>query len=250
MVVAALSTTGRGRSLLADLGEFRRRLIRVLIVLAAATAAGLGFAGRALAFLMHPVEELVYLAPAEAMMTHFRLAFALGMAATLPFALVNAAAFAGRRLARRVRRQLYWYLALGMVLFVSGAAFSFFIVMPTVLRFFLSFASPKIKPLLGLGNYVAFVFGLVIPFGLVFQLPLTIAALARVGVLSPTALASQRRFAVLAIFVLAALLTPPDVVSQLMMAGPLLVLYELGVLLARLAWRGRAAQLARESAGR
>jgi sec-independent protein translocase protein TatC len=245
-----LSRPSGGRTLLADIGEFRRRLIRVLIVLAVATATGLFFAGRVLAFLMRPVGELVYLAPAEAMMTHFRLAFTLGMGVTLPFALVNAAAFAGRRLGRGPRRQLYFVLALGMVLFLCGAAFAFFMVIPAVLRFFLSFASPKIKPLLGLGNYVAFVFGLVIPFGLVFQLPLTIAALARVGILSPAVLAAQRRFAILLIFILAAFLTPPDVVSQLMMAGPLLVLYEFGVLLAKLAWRGRAARAAREAAGR
>ncbi|MDP2872626.1 MAG: twin-arginine translocase subunit TatC [Bacillota bacterium] len=235
-------TQDGGRRLLADLGELRRRVIRVLFVLAATTAAGLAFAGRLLAVLMRPVGELVYLAPAEAMMTHFRLAFATGVAVTLPFTLVNAAAFAGRRLPRRTRLKLYLLLLLGLFLFVAGATFAFFFVVPTVLAFFLSFASPKIRPLLGLANYTAFVFGLVIPFGLVFQLPLTIAALARVGVLSPAALARQRRFAIVIIFFLAALLTPPDVVSQLMMAGPLLVLFEVGVLLAKLAWRGRAAR--------
>lgn len=248
--MAPLARKAKERTLLGDIGEFRRRLIRVLIVLAAATVLGLFFAARVLAFMMLPVGELVYLAPAEAMMTHFRLAFALGIAATLPFALVNAAAFAGRRLARGLRRQLYFVLVLGLLLFLCGAAFAFFLVIPAVLRFFLSFASPKIRPMLGLANYIGFVFGLVIPFGLVFQLPLTMAALARVGVLSPAVLAAQRRFAIVIIFILAAFLTPPDAVSQVMMAGPLLVLYELGVVLAKLAWRGRVARAAREAVGR
>lgn len=128
-------------------------------------------------------------------------------------------------------------LLIGLLLFIFGSAFAAIVVVPSVLAFFLSFASDKVKPMLDLGNYVSFVFGIVIPFGLVFQLPLTMAALARVGVLAPASLAKHRRVAIVVIFIVAAVLTPPDVISQLMMAGPLLVLYELGVILAKVAWR-------------
>lgn len=238
---------GRGHRLLTDLNEVRTRVIRALIVLAAATALAFAYSQRLLQFVIQPVGELIYLAPSEALMVHFRLALMAGIVVALPYFLASAAAFAGRRVKRRTRLQLYLVLLTGFALFILGSGFAATVVVPSVLAFFMSFASDKVKPMLDLGNYVGFVFGIVIPFGLVFQLPLTMAALARVGLLSPATLARNRRVAILVIFVLAAVLTPPDVVSQLMMAGPLLVLYELGVLLGRLAWRAHTRAAARGS---
>jgi sec-independent protein translocase protein TatC len=177
-------------------------------------------------------------------MVHVRIAFATGFVVALPYALATLAVFAGRRIGKTSRRQLYLILSLGVLLFASGTAFAATVVVPGVLSFFMSFASDRVRPLLALGNYVAFIFATVVPFGLVFQLPLTIAALARFGVLSPQVLARNRRFVILIIFILAAVLTPPDVVSQLLMAAPLMVLFEVGVLLARVAWRSRRSETA------
>jgi len=227
----------RPRALLADISEVRRRIIGVLYVLGLGTGAGFLLAAPLLQAITRPAGELIYLAPAEALMTHLRLAFSTGLAASLPVALVNVGIFAGRRLPRRTRRRLWSILLLSLVLFLAGAAFAFFLVLPTVLRFFLSFATPKIRPLFALSRYISFVYGLVVPFGLVFQLPLMIAALAGIGILSPAALARSRRVSIVLVFVVSALLTPPDVVSQMMMAVPMLLLFELGVVLARIAWR-------------
>lgn len=239
----------RTGGLLADIGEFRGRLIRALLVLAAGTALGFLYSPKLIELMLRPVGELIYLAPSEAFMVHIRVALATGIVITLPYALASLAAFAGRRVARPLRRQLYIVLAAGLLLFAGGTVFAATVVVPGVLAFFLSFASDKVRPLLNLGHYIGFVFGTVVPFGLIFQLPLTIAALARVGILSPRVLAQNRRYVILLIFVLAAILTPPDAVSQLLMAGPLLVLFEIGILLARLAWRTRAAQRSNAGAG-
>jgi sec-independent protein translocase protein TatC len=238
--VAETSTrASRASSLLADLGEARRRLLWVAAVLGLGTAAGFVLSPTLFSLLTAPAGSLVYLAPAEALLSKLRLALAAGGTLALPAALVNVAAFAGHRLPGRVRRGLYFCLALSFGLFAGGLAFALRVVLPMVLRFFLSFQTERIRPLLALGQYVDFVFGLVIPFGLIFQLPLLLAALARFGLLRPDVLSRQRRMAILVIFIVAAVLTPPDVVSQIMMALPMLVLYELGVLLARLAWRER-----------
>ena len=158
---------------------------------------------------------------------------------------------AGRGLRWGRKLSLWLVVLLSVALFVGGVVFAYAIVLPTVLTFLMSFASEHIRPLLALERYVAFVFGLVVPFGLVFQLPLTMAALARLGVVAPQTMAGFRRVAILAIFVLSALMTPPDLVSQLLMAGPMLVLYEFGLLLARVTWRSRrvAAEHNGEAAG-
>ncbi len=235
---------GRGHRLLKDLDELRTRIIRALLVLVASTVVAFYFSPRILQIVIQPVGELIYLAPSEGLMVHFHLALMTATVTALPYALASAAAFAGRRVGRRARWQLYFILFAGLGLFALGSVFAAAVVVPSILAFFMSFASDKVQPMLDLGNYVSFVFGIVVPFGLVFQLPLTMAALARTGVLAPATLARQRRVAILIIFILAAILTPPDVISQLLMSGPLLILYELGVLLARLAWRAhrRAAE--------
>jgi sec-independent protein translocase protein TatC len=227
--------------LLARIRSFRTGLIRVILVLAGGSVLGFMLTQQLLNLVTVGVDELIYLAPAEAFMVHLRLAFSFGVAVSLPFAIVYLALAAGRGLPWRRKLSLWLVLLLSLALFVTGIVFAYAVVLPTVLAFLLSFATEQIQPLFALEAYVAFVLGLVVPFGLVFQLPLTMAALARLGVVAPRTMASFRRMAILAIFVLSAVLTPPDLVSQLLMAGPMMVLYEMGLLLARVAWRSRGA---------
>ena len=238
-MVKAKSRFGDGQELLTRIREARIRLIRVIVVLALACAAGLALAPWLLRIVTAGAGELIYLAPAEAFMVHLRLAVAFGLLIAIPFAIANVILFAGRGLPWRRRLSLWSVVLLGLVFFAGGIMFAYLVVLPSVLTFLLSFASDKVQPLLALEGYVAFVFGLVVPFGLVFQLPLSMAALARLGIVSPQMLRAFRRYAIVAIFALSAILTPPDVVSQLLMAGPMLVLYEIGALLARVAWRAR-----------
>lgn len=237
--------------LLDRIKSFRAGLIRAILVLAAGSVVGFLLADELLELVTVGVDDLIYLAPAEAFMVHLRLAFAFGVAVCLPYVIAATALAAGRGLRWGRKLSLWLVVLLSVALFVGGVVFAYAIVLPTVLTFLMSFASEHIRPLLALERYVAFVFGLVVPFGLVFQLPLTMAALARLGVVAPQTMAGFRRVAILAIFVLSALMTPPDLVSQLLMAGPMLVLYEFGLLLARVTWRSRrvAAEHNGEAAG-
>jgi sec-independent protein translocase protein TatC len=126
------------------------------------------------------------------------------------------------------------------VLFFLGVAFAYLIVVPTATKFLLSFGADVLDPVIMIGDYFGFVSRFCIVFGLVFQLPLVLGSLAYTGLVSSHMLLSKWRYALVAVFVFAAILTPPDIASQLMMAGPLIVLYFLSIWIARIVERRRA----------
>jgi sec-independent protein translocase protein TatC len=122
--------------------------------------------------------------------------------------------------------------------FLSGAAFCFFLVMPVGIKFLLGFGTEKMKPLIAIGSYVSFVGWMTVAFGAVFQLPIVSFFLGRLGIISSRMMRRGRRYAVVGILFVAAAVTPsPDVFSQLMLAGPLYLLYEASVVLVRLTGR-------------
>lgn len=125
--------------------------------------------------------------------------------------------------------------------FLSGAAFCYFMVFPVAFEFFMSFATDVIVPMISVDEYLSFVVKLLLAFGLVFEMPLFSYFLSRMGLLTPQAMRRHRKYAVLAIFIVAAILTPPDVFSQCLMAAPMLVLYEVSVYVSALARKGRSA---------
>jgi sec-independent protein translocase protein TatC len=140
------------------------------------------------------------------------------------------------------RRILSVGLPLSLLLFVVGIVFAYQVILPLAYKFFLGFSSDSLEPMISIGNYVAFVFRLVLPFGLVFQLPLFVLILTSIGVLSPAFLVRSRKYMILVIVIVAAVLTPPDVISQTLMALPMLILYEVSIVLARLVVRKKQAQ--------
>jgi sec-independent protein translocase protein TatC len=134
-------------------------------------------------------------------------------------------------------------------LFVGGSLFGYFVVFPFGFRFFLSFANDYIQALPSVKQYFSFAIKLLLAFGVVFELPVVIFFLARMGLVTPELLRRKRKYAILLTFVMASILTPPDVVTQLMMAGPLIILYEISIFIAKIAGKRRAAKQAlKESA--
>jgi sec-independent protein translocase protein TatC len=123
---------------------------------------------------------------------------------------------------------------LSSIFFIGGALFGYFIVFPWGFKFFLGFATETIRPMPSMKEYLGFSAKLLLAFGLVFELPLVLTFLARLGIVSVDFLKKNRKYALLLFFVGAALLTPPDVVTQVMMAMPLMVLYEISILGARM----------------
>ncbi len=184
--------------------------------------------------------ELVFLSPQEAFFSRVKLAVAGGVVLTVPFLLFQAVRFFSPWLSPRHRRRALAFVPLATLLFLLGGGFGYAVLMPFALEFLLGFGG-ELEPMLSVSAYVNFAILFVLPLGLVFQLPLVVAFFAGLGILDPRRLARRRKYAVLAIFVIAALLTPADVFSMLLMAVPLLILFELSLLIARLAARGRRA---------
>ncbi|MDR7519082.1 MAG: twin-arginine translocase subunit TatC [Armatimonadota bacterium] len=219
------------------LEELRRRLLLSFAALGAGTAIGFLFVDRVLDLLvrMMQVRQVVFFAPAEALFVRIKIAVLLGVFIGLPIILYQLWMFIAVGLTQTERRVVMMLLPPSLVLFLLGAAFGLFVIMPIGIRVLLSYATETLQPMLAVGPTLSFMLAFVLAFGFVFQVPIVIVFLARMGLVSPATLAGTRRYAILLIVVLAAVLTPgTDVISQLLMAVPTYVLYELSIWLARL----------------
>lgn len=177
--------------------------------------------------------DIVYLKPAGMFMVKTTIAMVGGFICSLPVIFYQLWSFVSPGLYLREKKFVYLILASTILCFITGFAFAFFIILPLGLKFLLSMTIEGIKPQLEINEYIGFVVQLVLVFGLVFQLPIISIILAKMGLLTHTFMSRIRPYAIVVIFILAGILTPPDVISQLLMAAPLLILYEVSILLIR-----------------
>ena len=221
------------------LGELRDRLVRSFI------AVGIGFAGayffkeKLFEFLTAPLiiamgengnAQMIFTGLPEAFFTYLKVAFLAGLILATPVIFYQFWMFIAPGLYDKEKRLMLPIVFLSTFFFVGGALFGYFIVFPFGFKFFLGFASNIIKPLPSMREYLSFSSKLLLAFGLVFELPLIITFLARLGMVSVEFLKKNRKYALLLFFVAAAILTPPDVVTQIMMALPLIILYEISII--------------------
>lgn len=234
----AASPEDGAMTLVEHLAELRTRIIRVLAVIAAATLAGYAGIDRIMQYLVAPAGKLYYLTPAEAFITYFKVALVLGVLAALPVICYQIWAFFAPALTRREKRVGLILVPGSVLLFYAGTAFAYVLALPAAVRFFLGFASESLAPMLSLGSYVSFVLSFCLPFGFVFQLPVVMLVLALSGILKPAVLAGKRRYVVVLAFVAGAVISPtPDIFGQTLLALPIIVLYELSLVLIRLVVR-------------
>jgi sec-independent protein translocase protein TatC len=231
-------------SVLEHLKELRKRFLWAGGVYFIAVTACFSFAGRISAFLraLGGDLELVYINPAEALVTNMKISLIAGLFVALPFILYQVWGFVSPALYRHERRYLALVVLMSLTLFLLGSAFAYLVVLPFTIAFFQSFAGPGLTAMFSYDKYVSFIGTLTILFGLVFQLPLVVLFLAQVGLVTPAGLRRQRRLAILVIFIVAAVLTPPDVVSQVLMALPMIGLYETSIVLASMMVRRRSSK--------
>ncbi|MGB9699544.1 MAG: twin-arginine translocase subunit TatC [Thermodesulfobacteriota bacterium] len=224
----------------AHLEELRKRLIYSFIAIGVAFAIAYAFIKQIVEILMRPLlqalptgSSLIFTAVPEAFFTYLKAALLAGVFFSFPFILYQIWAFVSPGLYEREKKYVLPYIFVSSFFFIIGAVFCYFIVFPIIFRFFLSFSSEFIRPLPAIREYLSFTIKLLLAFGLLFQWPAMILFLARMGVVSPKTLSQNRKYAILAIFVVAAILTPPDLVSQLLLAGPLLLMYEISIWMAK-----------------
>lgn len=213
--------------LLDHLAELRTVLIQCLLAALAAAILCWSWSGDLVDLIIGPVREhgVYFTAPNDAFMARLRVSFVLGLFVVAPFVLFRIYGFILPGLHRRERRLATPVLAWTVLLFYTGIAFAFFVVVPNVVRFLMGFGTESLKPMIGISQYLAFVFRLCLGFGLVFELPMLVIALCLAGVVSPRLLLRTWRYAMVFIAIIAAVFTPPDIISQMMMLVPMLVLY-------------------------
>lgn len=187
------------------------------------------------------IDRLVYINVAETLFTRLKLAVALGFVAAVPWLLWQLRAVILPLVDPAHRRLTLLLVAAASLLFYGGLAFAFFVLLPVALRFFLSFTGDPVEPLLRVESVVGFAISFSLPFAVIFQLPVVLFLLGRMGLVTAQGLRRYRKYAVLAIFAVAAVLTPADVFSQFAMAVPLWVLYEVSIALIGAARSRRAA---------
>lgn len=221
------------QSLFAHLDELRRRLIVCGVTVGITTVISIIYVDRLRWILVRPAEtlELVFLYPAEALMANMRLGFMSGIVLAMPVILYQCLLFVLPALYKKERKTIILAVCIMVLFFALGVSFSYFTVFPITIHFFMKFASDTLKPMFTISNYISFATNFNFAFGVVFQTPIIFYVLGHFRVVSPSFLQKQRKYAYLLVFIIAALLTPPDVVSQIMMAGPLILLFELGVIL-------------------
>lgn len=227
----------RPMTIVEHLEELRRRLLLAFAALGAGTAIGFLFVDSALDLLIRlmQVRQVVFLAPAEALFVRLKIALLLGMFIGLPVILYQLWAFVAVGLTQSERKAALMLLPPSVILFVLGAAFGLFVIMPIGIRILLGYATENLQPMLAIGPTLSFMLAFMLAFGFVFQVPIVVVFLAKLGIVSPATLAGTRRYAIVLIVILAAVLTPgTDVVSQMLMAVPTYALYELSIFLARL----------------
>ncbi len=235
------------QSIVEHLTELRQRIVRSLIVVVLAILVAVIYAHDAFTYIMGTVTqgtdipvEVVQVNFADAFLTEFRLAIIAGLVIAFPFVLYQLIAFVLPALRPTERRLLWIGLPFATVMFVLGWAFGWFVVVPISKSFFLSVSSSAgIKNLITPEKYLSFVLGICNPLGIAFELPLVVLILARIGLVSAGFLSRIRKYAFLVLLIIAAVLSPPDVISMAIFMVPLYGLYEFSILLARIAGKKR-----------
>jgi len=223
------------------LEELRKRLIVCFIAVGIGFVLSYGFKEKLFQILTRPLisvmqtgDKLIFTGLPEAFFTYLKVAFLSGIILATPVIFYQFWMFVAPGLYDKEKRLMAPIVFLSTFFFVGGAFFGYFIVFPYGFKFFLGFASEIIRPLPSMREYLGFASKLLLAFGLVFELPLIITFLAKLGMVSVSFLKKNRKYALLLFFVGAAILTPPDVVTQIMMALPLILLYEISIIGARI----------------
>jgi sec-independent protein translocase protein TatC len=249
--------------LLEHLVELRNRLIYSMIAFFIAFIACYMVAEPIFRFLTQPLadalagqanRQMIFTALYEAFFTYVKVGMFGALCLAFPFMAFQLWMFIAPGLYRHERAAFVPFLLMTPVMFVLGAAFVYYLILPYAIRFFLNFETPggagrlPIELQARVGEYLSFVMTLIFAFGFCFELPVLLTLLGRVGIVTSEGLASARRYAIVGVVAVAAVLTPPDVFSQVALSVPLIGLYEISIWCVRLIERGRAKREAAEAA--
>lgn len=225
----------RDMSLTEHLTELRSCLVKAVAALVAGTTVSFYYLEKIIAALTAPVGQLYYLRPAEAFMVYVKIALLAGLVLASPIVLYQLYSFVRPALTLREKHYALCTIPIIIVLFLGGMLFSYYFVFPRAVEFFLGFGAERVSPLISMESYLDFLLMLVVPFGFVFNIPVVLLLLAYLKLLPVNALGRYHKHVILAAFILAAFITPtPDIITQSLLALPMVVLYEVSLMLCKL----------------
>lgn len=217
------------------LQELRKRLVNSLWSLLVFTSLAYNYSKEIFDFVRMPIAKylttggLVYTGPLDKFMAHFKISIVVGIVLSCPFWLYQLWLFIAPGLYKNERKYMFSFISMGTILFLSGFLFSYFVALPMAFDFLFTFGGDQDKPMITIDHYLDFFSQFSIMFGLSFELPLILSILAMLGIVSQKFLIEKGRYAVMILAVVAALITPPDVMSMAIMLVPLITLYYIGV---------------------
>ncbi|MDY0020869.1 twin-arginine translocase subunit TatC [Arenimonas caeni] len=228
---------GQAETLMGHLLELRSRLLKGVVAVLLVFAGLMPFANRIYALLAEPLlsklpdgGQLVAIEVASPFFTPVKLAFFCAVMLAMPVLIYQAWAFVAPGLYQQEKRMARPLLVAALLLFYIGCAFAYFLVLPAVFGFLTAITPEGVAMMTDISRYLDFVLVIFLAFGLSFELPVAVVVLVLLGVTTPAQLREVRGYVIVGVFILAAVITPPDVVSQLMLAIPMCLLYELGIL--------------------
>ncbi|HPQ39019.1 MAG TPA: twin-arginine translocase subunit TatC [bacterium] len=232
---------------LKHLEDLRKRLIRSLLAVFLCSIGALYFAEDLFRFISAPLiqvlpearENMIFTSLPEVFFVYIKVGLFAGFVLALPYLFSQFWQFFSLGLYPHEKSHVLLFVLVTTLFFFLGAGFCYTQVFPWGFRFFIGFSNDSIVPMITLSDYLKFATRLLLVFGFIFEMPVVAAFLARIGILTPEFLRKKRQYAIILIFILAAFLTPPDVVTQVMLAGPMLLLYELSIIAARVFGRRR-----------
>jgi len=234
--------------------ELRNRLMYALGAIAVVFLALAPFSNKVYALIAQPLMDvlppgmsMIATEVASPFLTPLKFTLAAAITITIPYLLYQIWAFVAPGLYKHEKRMVVPLVVSSVLLFYAGMAFAYFVVFPTVFQVFVNFLPPGVQMMTDIKSYLDFVFSMFFAFGIAFEVPVAVVILSATGMVNPETLAEKRPYVIVGVFVIAAVLTPPDVTSQFLLAIPMLILFEIGLLVARLLHRRRAASEAAEN---
>lgn len=222
-------------TLVEHLSELRRRIIIIFLGIIGGSIISYQFVDNIVELLVKPAEKLefIYLSPPELFLAYLKIAIISGIVISSPISLMQIWLFIKPGLKPNERKYLRFGLWMGIVFFLIGVVFAYFTLVPITINFFTEISKNEIAPLFSFDSYLSFISSILLSSGLVFELPLLIILLTQLNLITANTLIKYRKYVILVIFIIAAIITPPDVISQVLLGVPMVLLYEISIWIAK-----------------
>ncbi len=234
-----------GLTLVGHLTELRKRIIIIMLSLFGASGIAFYFIEEIQRLILRPGGEVdfIYLSPPELLMAHIKVALLTGLVGALPIIFYQIWAFIVPGIEKKQKIFLFLSVFFGTFFFVGGIVFAYVLILPLSIAFFAGMATDQVQPLFSFTSYIGFITSILLAFGVAFELPMLVLLLTKFNLVQPKTLRKFRKFVLLGVVVLSSILTPPDIISQMLLAGPMMVLFELSILISSVIYRKKEKEI-------